>query len=178
MSKQRPTLILTNDSSVLADHSTTTGSITVLLHISRTSIESCNVASSLEKLLVLTDTREAFYRFRESLAICIDGYDHDARQLAEIPEVRAYFARLTQEWPHWLWFLVRDAGMIALLMSMLCPVAITRRGDLINIDFHDRPTLGQKLKDLFERGNVLFRAYEVSAAEASTSATGVTHELL
>jgi len=36
-----------------------------------------------------------------------NGYDHDARELFEIPEVREYNALLDNEFPYWLFFLTR-----------------------------------------------------------------------
>ena len=67
----------------------------VVLQISRQEIESCNYTSSLERLMVMTDSRENTLRYREALILQITGYDADPRELAEIPEVRKFFASLT-----------------------------------------------------------------------------------
>ena len=58
-------------------------------------------------------------RYRESLVFIVCGYDEDPRELAEIPQVRAFFARLVQEWPHWLWFLARGVGVVGLFRGRL-----------------------------------------------------------
>ena len=76
--------------------------------------------------MVMAETRESTLRYRESLLLMITGYDNDRRELPEIPQVRRFMSRLTDEWPHWLWFLSREQGAISLLMSLLCTVKIHR----------------------------------------------------
>ena len=98
----------------------------LVLYLSREEVESGNVASALERLHIIADTRESAMRYRESLVFIVCGYDEDPRELAEIPQVRAFFARLVQEWPHWLWFLSRGVGAVGLFMSLLCRVKIHR----------------------------------------------------
>jgi hypothetical protein len=50
----------------------------------------------------------------------VDGYNHDPRELFEIPEVRAYIKRLDQEWRYWFFFLSQADESIKLLESCLC----------------------------------------------------------
>ena len=69
----------------------------VLLDITRREVEACNICSVMERLYVLTDSPENTRLYRDSLMFQVGGYDHDPRELAEIPEVRAFFAKLTKE---------------------------------------------------------------------------------
>lgn len=168
-------IILTTDADGLAN---ITEPVVLILMISRENIESCNIASTMERLHVLTDTHDSAHRFRDSLIFQVLGYDHDRRGLAEIPEVRAYFARLAHEWPHWLWFLHREVGMIALFMSLLCRVHIQHRGNQMGTEFMDRHELSNVMLDLFERGNAMFNAYSVSPEDAKASAESAVRELV
>lgn len=150
----------------------------VILHISRKEIEACAIASALERLHVLTDTRAAVLEYRESLAFVVSGYDTESRELAEIPEVRAYFSRLSSEWPHWLWFLSRGTGSIPLLLSLLSRVRILRQGRKFSTEFADLDGVRAVLHDLFRRGNALFAAYDIAVADVAESATTAVREVL
>lgn len=150
----------------------------VVLDISRREVESGNIASALERLLVMGDTREAVYRYRELLLIQVRGYDLDPRELPEIPEVRAFFTRLIQEWPDWLWFLARGVGAIQLLMSLLCKVKIHRVAGAYTIEFLDPDELQRTILDLFSRGNALFEAYGVTDEEIESSASSAMTDLI
>lgn len=149
----------------------------LVLELTRREVEIGNIASALERLLVMTDTREAAMRFRENLLINVTGYEHDLRELVEIPEVRSFFTQLTLRWPHWMWFLCRNAGAIPMLMGFLCKVQVHRRGDRVAMEFIDRQELGVKMLDLFERGNAMFTAFGITAEESRISAESACLEL-
>jgi len=150
----------------------------IVLDIIRHEIESGNIASVLERLHVLTDSAENVRRYRQALVFRIGGYDDDPRELPEIAEARAFFRRLTSQWPHWLWFLHRDVGAIGLLMALLCSVRIVRgsKGSF-GTEFESILELQGTLADLLERGNALFAAYDISESEAADSATSAVDEL-
>lgn len=150
----------------------------LVLLISRHEIETGNYTSSLERLLVMADSRENTLRYRESLLLQITGYDADRRELPEIPEVRQFFALLTNEWPDWLWFLSREQGTISLLMSLLCKVRIHRANASLGIEFIDKADLEQRLGDLLERGIALFDAFDIPPADAEASANSAINTLI
>lgn len=100
----------------------------VIIEIKRSDVESGNIASVLERLHILTDSRENILRYQNSLAMVFAGYDFDKRHLPQIPEVRSFMARLNRSWPHWLWYSVRFGGTIPFLLSMLCDVRIVDDG--------------------------------------------------
>ncbi len=142
----------------------------LVLEISRLEIESLNFTSSLERLMVMAETRESTLLYRESLLLMITGYDQDRRELPEIPQVREFMLRLTEEWPHWLWFLSREQGTISLLMSLLCVVKIHRAQGEFGIEFKNPKELSNRLVDLLERGTALFEAFDISPNLATQSA--------
>lgn len=174
MPSSNPDLLILTDAEGLANF---TESALLVLQLSRCEVEAGNVASALERLHVVAETRESALRYRESLVFNVSGYEADRRELAEIPEVRRFFAKLTQEWPHWLWFLHRQVGAIPLLFALLCQVKIHRTPGAFGTEFLDREELGAKMADLFNRGNAMFTAYGMSSGEISASAQSAVAEL-
>lgn len=153
------------------------GDALLVLEISKREIETGNIASALERLHAIAESRETALRYRECLVIQVVGYDADPRKLAEIAEVRAFFARLAQEWPHWMWFLHRNMGAIHLLMALLCKVKIHRKGLSTGTEFLDGNELASQMTDLFRRGNAMFEVFGISEGEAEASCESACAEL-
>lgn len=151
----------------------------LILDILRCDIETGNIASVLDRLHVLTDTAANTRRFRESLMFQVDGYNADARQLPEIPEVRAFFIRLSAEWPHWLWFLHRQCGALPLLMALLCEVRIMPgENGAFGTEFAHPRQMVRTCEDLLRRGNALFATYGITDREAAESADSAIADIL
>lgn len=142
----------------------------VVLSILREHIETGYAASLLERLHILTDSAEKTRLYRDSVAISVDGYDEDPRELCEIPEVREYFQKVTTEWPHWLWFLNREMGSVSLIISMLCKVKVEKIEGGFNTHVESIPDMVSKVSDLFFRGNALFYSFGITVQEANESA--------
>lgn len=151
----------------------------IVLVITRQEIESGRLASVIERLHVLTDSAANVNCYRESMVFQVEGFEEDPRELAEIPEVRAYFRALTAEWPHWLWFLHRQVGAIALLLSLLCEVRVLRDPTKTEHGTEFKSTLEMKntLLDLLTRGMPLFQTYGVDAAEVDAMIASALDEL-
>jgi len=155
----------------------------IVLDITRKEVESGSIGSVLERLHVLTDTRENALLYRESLVFQVSGYDDDLRELSEIHEVRSFFHRLAAEWPHWLWFLVRGCSAVALLLALLCEVKRIRAsgnnaaGEYVT-KFASKTELAAVMMDLFDRGNSLFNTYDIPDTAIAESANSAANELL
>ncbi|MDZ4405303.1 hypothetical protein [Prosthecobacter sp.] len=54
-----------------------------------------------------------------SVALMIDGYNHDPREIYAIPEVRAFYKQLWEVWPYWLFFCNLDSENL-MMMVMCC----------------------------------------------------------
>ena len=54
-----------------------------------------------------------------SVALMIDGYNHDPREIYTIPEVRAFYKQLWEVWPYWLYFCNLDTENL-MMMVMCC----------------------------------------------------------
>lgn len=168
MDDQLPMVYLASDTDQLYRQ---TEPVTLILEVNREEIERQYIGATLDRLLALTDSKGMMLKYKESLIFTVAGYDADARELAEIPQVRDFFKRLSQEWPHWLWFLSRDFGSIGLLLTLLIRVKITREEGGIRTQFLDEEEQRQVLIDLFTRGNALFRAYDLPLEECDQSAS-------
>ena len=92
----------------------------VILMFSRQHVETLDLAEPLQFLRRLTADRHTSLEFSGRLSLVIDGYNDDARELFEVPEVRAYIKRLEQAWPNWFCFLSQADESIKLLESCLC----------------------------------------------------------
>lgn len=149
----------------------------VVLSITKREIESGNWASALERLLVLNDTEANVQLYRECLVLEVKGYDHDTRELAEIPEVRDYFGHLSQAWPHWLWYLYRPGGAVSLLMSLLCPVKIHREAGRFGVEFTDVQQFEAVLTDLLERTSAMCCAFDIPMADFESSVDSAMEHL-
>lgn len=150
----------------------------LILQIERRDIEACNLGNTLEKLYIISDTAQNARLYRESLVFQVNGYNNDRRELPEIPEVRRFFAKLIKEWPHWLWYLSRNMGSIALLLSILCKVKIHKTENGFGTEFISSHEVGKVLVDLFERGNAMFVAHGITEDEAKESADSAVEEML
>jgi hypothetical protein len=89
----------------------------VVLLISRREVEQADLASVLSRLKVFLATREDAWRYRGQMTLVVDGYNHDPRELVDIPEVRSLLRRLEAEWPYWAFFFNQVDDSIKLLLS-------------------------------------------------------------
>jgi hypothetical protein len=53
-----------------------------------------------------------------AMMFCIEGYDHDEREIHSIPEVRRFYCAFHDAWPYWLYFCNLDQD--ALKMMVCC----------------------------------------------------------
>ncbi|MDD5298783.1 MAG: hypothetical protein PHU46_17935 [Rhodocyclaceae bacterium] len=150
----------------------------IIFDIAREEILAGDTSGALERLQVLTETAESVRRYRECLVFQVSGYDDDPRVIVEIPEIRSFFEKLAQDWPHWLWFLRRSIGAVPLLMSLLCRVEVLRDLDGgVATEFLDMGELKSCLIDLFARANTLFETFQISPGEIISSAQSAADEL-
>ncbi|MBN6741374.1 hypothetical protein JKG47_12655 [Acidithiobacillus sp. MC6.1] len=75
------------------------------ISVPRADVESLDICPTLKVLEYLSTSADAVREYCGWLIIAFDGYDNDQREVWEIPEIRSYFAKLTEAWPYWLWFM-------------------------------------------------------------------------
>jgi hypothetical protein len=100
----------------------------VVLLISRREVEAADLASVLSRLKVFLATREDAWRYRGQMTLVVDGYNHDPRELVDIPEVRTLLRRLEAEWPYWAYFVNQVDDSIKLLLSCVAGSRYLGRG--------------------------------------------------
>lgn len=150
----------------------------VVIEIERHSIERGNVASTLEKLLVLTDSIENIRRYRESVLFSVNGYDGTPQELCEIPEVKDFFLKLVAEWPFWFWFLVRGHRQVQILMSILCEVVtVARSNSNFTMSYADLGEYHSRIEDLVVRGYGSLTKAGLTFDEEASSLTSALQEL-
>jgi len=100
----------------------------VVLLISRREVEQADIPSVLSRLKVFLATREDAWRYRGQMTLVVDGYNHDPRELVDIPEVRSLLRRLEAEWPYWAFFFNQVDDSIKLLLSCVAGSRYLGRG--------------------------------------------------
>jgi hypothetical protein len=137
--------------------------------IGRTAVEEEDLASVLGQLRLLSATREDCWLYRGQLSIAFDGYDSDARELIEIPEVRTFVVGLHSAWPYWAFFLNQLDHTINLWVACLCGDEFAGGGQ-VQIDV-------QKLRDLLIHGlngmNTLFLKHGFPEKDLSVQSEGL-----
>ena len=138
----------------------------VAIVVSRQEVEGCATGRVVAALMALTDTPGRVRRFADALWLSFDGYNDDARELWEIPEVVRYFAAVHASWPHWCHFMVKEPVAFSLVLTLLLQRAgLAGAGGtclplVANIDM-----LKGLLFELFEAMNTLYKAHGFSIAE-------------
>ena len=152
----------------------------VLLTISRSDIESQVTGSILERLLILIDTTENITLYKESLMFQVEGYDDDPRELCEVPEVRAFFGKITQEWPFFVWFIARGLGGLAFYFSLHCRTTVLRDRDGASAGYRieDPDEIMDHLRSLIRRTNPVLMKMGVSNAHLIASIKSAAAEII
>jgi hypothetical protein len=68
----------------------------------------------------MSATRENAQLLEGRVTFYFSGWDEDPRETAAIPEIRAWFSKLTGEFPYWLHFLEKQGDSILHTMRLLC----------------------------------------------------------
>jgi hypothetical protein len=122
----------------------------LVIAISRESVMTGDIQPMLEKLTALSSTREAALQWEGSLTFIFEGWIDDPRETAEIPEIRAYFAALTEAWPHWLHFGEKVGDTIPHVLRLLCRGQCERSSSGL---------IGWRFADLNEIKHLVFRLF-------------------
>ena len=100
----------------------------VVLLISRREVEAGDLASVLSRLKVFLATREDAWLYRGQMTLVVDGYNHDSRELVDIPQVRTLLRGLESSWPQWAYFFNQVDDSIKLLLSCVAGSSFLGRG--------------------------------------------------
>jgi len=87
--------------------------------IARRDIETNNISKYLALLDPLYPNIKLANKFCEKVALYIEGYDHDPRELWQIPEVRRFIKALNERFHYWLYFLDKNTGSLSMITLAL-----------------------------------------------------------
>lgn len=91
------------------------------LVFSRSEVESGRIGRAVDDLMCLSDSPVLANQLQHGLLIVFDGYNHDPRDIPEIPECRTYLRALHAQWPYWMHFMAPIPDQWGLLMASLLP---------------------------------------------------------
>lgn len=92
----------------------------VVTPVSRRDIERGLSGDIVDRLMTLSDSPALFDRFEDRLVLWVSGYDHDPRELWQIPEVCRFFRAVDAQWNFWVHFAMCQGGVPSLITSLLC----------------------------------------------------------
>ena len=92
----------------------------VYLVLSRQQVESGDRKEPMAFLQHIVANPDHALEFMGRVSLIVDGYNDDARELFEIPEVRCYLKALDDQWAYWFFFLSQADDSIQILESCLC----------------------------------------------------------
>ncbi len=141
----------------------------VVLMISRRQVQERDLASVMESLKPFTAAREDAWLYRGQMALVVDGYNDDPRELVDIAEVRAFLKSLYEAWPYWAFFFNQVDDSIKILGSCVCGVAFPGHG-AVEMDVE---RLGDFLRRGFHGLNLLFDKHGFPEPELEVMSLGL-----
>lgn len=96
----------------------------IVMDFSRANVEACRIGDAVDRLMSLSDSGENTRKFQRSMAFSFSGYDHDPREIYQIPAIRTFVAALNKEWRYWMHFLSLDTDCALLLYLLLLPPTV------------------------------------------------------
>jgi hypothetical protein len=122
----------------------------LLLGISYDAVVQCDTRPLLETLHALSATARDARHWEGKVSFVFEGWDADPRETSDIPEIRAFFDALTEQWPYWFHFAEKVEQTIPHVLRLLC------RG-------HTRPLspglVGWRMESLAEFKRVMSRLF-------------------
>lgn len=94
----------------------------VVFPVPRDWIVSGELNPAIGLLWGLIRNREAIETFAGTVVLSFEGWDSDERELYEIPEVRAWFANISQVFPYWFVIGNRTTGTLPLVFNLLLDI--------------------------------------------------------
>jgi hypothetical protein len=127
------------------------------LEITRESVEQCDIRPMREQLERLSEDRERALAWEGKVTFYFAGWDDDPRETAEIPEIRRYFAALTDAWPYWLHYAEKVHDTFPHILRLLCAghVEAIEQGQ-VGWRFNDLHAVTELVMRLFDEMNGLY----------------------
>lgn len=91
----------------------------LILIVKKKWIISNDISEALDLLQSLISDRKTAERFAGQLELSFEGWEHDDRELPDIPMVSQWFRQLTAGFPYWFIFLNRETAALPLAINLL-----------------------------------------------------------
>jgi len=101
----------------------------IAIEFNHRSVMACDIAWALARLSEMSATRVDFERCEGRLNFFFAGWDQDPREVSQIPEIRAFFAALTEPWPYWFPFIDKTGDMLSVVLTLITPVRRSKTAD-------------------------------------------------
>lgn len=137
----------------------------IVMAFGRDNVEKCLIGDALDRLLSLSDNPDHVRRFKDKVVLYFPGYDHDKRELFEIPECRRFFKELDAQWPFWFHFLEKDSYSVSLALRLACDMRCFLHHGRKVAEFRDARQVQQRMLKWFTDMNRLHVRWGVSDAE-------------
>lgn len=135
----------------------------IFLHIDREEVESGSVKGTLGVLKPLIGDRASILSAEGCVSLLFGGYDNDPRPLHSIPEVRSWFAMLTDQWPYWSVFANRTDETTGLIIALLLSGKSVHEGGERYAWWFDLDGIRPMLNRLFSGQNYLVDTFEIGS---------------
>ena len=99
---------------------------TVVFPISRQEIETKNFNRINQLIMTLNSVG---INARGNILLSVSGYDDDAREIYQIPEIREYYQKILSLCPHMLYFLTNDCQNAACFLYCIFDIISEKNGD-------------------------------------------------
>ena len=119
--------------------------------ITREDIETQDTSRVLSILERFRSSKKVAKENLEKVSVSVYGYEEDSRELFEIPEIRAWFSKICEEFPYWFYFLYKGLGSLKLVVFSIVPYTVLSRDteqSMLRVDI-----------DMTELGPLLYRNY-------------------
>jgi hypothetical protein len=107
------------------------------------------------------------------MTLVVDGYNHDPRELVDIPEARALLRDLEAAWPYWAYFFNQVDDSIKLLLSCVAGSRFLGRGAVEM----DAERVAAALARAFGGMNILFDRFDFPEDELEKMSNGLVEVL-
>lgn len=144
----------------------------IVLLLDQVNVSVCNTAPALAALRTLLLDPARVRQFAGRVTLIFDGYDDQKEELYQNPVVRAFVVRLTEQFPYWLHFVLKDDdALFVLVMCLMGPEGVTvehHPGGRVRLEVNP-DKFNDVVMTLFGNMNALYADYGLSEKENSAT---------
>jgi len=133
----------------------------IVVDFSRKEVESGLTGDAIDRLMMLSDSKDHVLKFKSAISFSFNGYEHDKREVYEIPECVQFMRKVTESWPFWMHFVETRHETFLILVLLLCKHQVVERSKGMVGASPDIKSLGVVLHQLFDGLNEMYESYEL-----------------